>query len=315
MSKANSKVLITGSAGFVGGYLTEFLKSKGFNVFGTRMAHERELPQTYVLDVNNIPNFEEVLTTVKPEMIFHLAGFSSVGQSLEQAELCMKVNYEGTKNLLDSCRKICPEVKILIIGSSEVYGKPEFLPITEEHPLKGENPYALSRIKQGTLLDEYKDLNTYWTRSFNHTGPGQKLGFVIPDFTSQIAKIKLDGKEKREKSKILVGNLNVERDFSDVRDIVRGYYEILEKGEPHTFYNICSGKCIGLKEIMQKLIEIAGVNVEIVVDQAKYRPNDVLKYFGSYEKLEKQTGWKPEYSIDQTLTDTFNYWTKVLSNK
>jgi len=308
MSKAKPNVLITGSAGFVGGYLTEFLQNKGFEVFGTRMAHEKESPNTFILDVNNIPNFEEVLNKSKPEMIFHLAGFSSVGQSLEQAELCMKVNYEGTKNLLDSCRKICPQAKVLIIGSSEVYGKPEFLPITEDHPLKGENPYAVSRIKQGTLLEDYKDLQTYWTRSFNHTGPGQRLGFVVPDFTSQIAKVKLEGKE----NKIMVGNLEVARDFSDVRDIVRGYFEILDKGEPHTFYNICSGYAIELKDLMDKLIKISGVDIEVVVDPAKYRPNDVLKYFGSYEKLNKKTGWKPEISIDQTLKDTFDYWIKTL---
>lgn len=316
MNKTNSKrvALITGAAGFVGGYLTKHLKDNGFKVFGTRLANENEFENSIVLDVTNYETVENALKSSTPDYIFHLAGFSSVGQSQDQADLCMKINYGGTRNLLTAARKICPNSKILVIGSSEVYGKPEFLPITEEHPEHGTNPYAISRIKQSSLLPEFKDLNTYWTRSFNHSGPGQRTGFVIPDFASQVALIKLGKLENMQSmllgNKIMVGNLDVKRDFSDVRDVVRAYLDILEKGKPHTFYNVCSGKLIGLREIMDILISEAKVKATIEIDPNKYRPNDVMEYYGSYKKLKKDTGWKPEISIEKTLEDTLDYWVR-----
>lgn len=299
------KSLVTGAAGFVGGYLMAALREKGYEVTGSRL--EENDPELIHLDVTDKSNIVKVLKSVKPDVIFHLAGFSSVKQSFAHPDLCMQINYGGTRNLLESVKEVVPEAKVLVIGSAEVYGNPEFLPITEEHPLNGKNPYALSRIKQESLKNDFPELNLYWTRSFNHTGPGQGLGFVVPDFAQQIADIVVNKKKKI----VNVGNLSAERDISDVRDVVQAYIAILEKGSVHEIYNVCSGKPIKIEKVLAELIKLSGTEIEIIVEKAKLREIDVPAYYGSFYKLMKQTEWKPRIHITKTLMDTFEYWLKL----
>lgn len=296
--------LITGGYGFVGGYLSEYIKSQSDEVIRTGIEKDSEV----VLDVTDIKNCKEVIKRYKPSNIIHLAGFSSVKKSFSNPELCEKINVGGTKNLLASVKDYSNKSKVLIISSSEVYGKPNYLPIDETHPLNGTNPYALSRIKQEEMvMSEFSDLNIVISRSFNHTGPKQSKGFVLPDFASQIADI--------IKCKILpeihVGNLEAERDFSDVRDIVRVYYLLSISETKSKIYNICSGKYIKIQDILNKLINISSVKVKIIKDQDKIRPIDIKRYFGTSEKVQKELSWKPRISIDETIKDTLAYWTDL----
>jgi GDP-4-dehydro-6-deoxy-D-mannose reductase len=302
------RALITGYDGFVGSYLSELLKNKNYDFFGTTQ-RGTETKNIFQVDVTNKTTLVAALKKSKPTHIFHLAGFSSVKNSFDYPDLCMRVNYGGTKNLLNSVREVCPAARVLIVGSAEAYGKPEFLPITEDHQLVGTSPYALSRIKQESLRQEFTDLHTFWTRSFNHTGPGQGLGFVVPDFASQIASIKLG----QTKPVIRVGNLDAVRGFTDVRDVVTAYELILEKAREHEVYNVCSDVHISMREILDKLIEIAGIKVKVEIDEKLYRKTDVQESYGTAKKLSEDTGWEPRIKIEQTLNDTLDFWLKKLA--
>ena len=308
MSKTKQIALITGAAGFVGVHLTSYL-SGSHRVVGTKLSNDQTFSSFLELDVTKKGQVKAVLFRIKPDVIFHLAGFSNVKQSFGQPELCMQINYGGTLNLLAGVKEFCPEAKVLVVGSAEVYGIPDFLPVTEKHPLHGTNPYALSRIRQESLLDKFRDLKTYWTRSFNHTGPGQPKGFVVPDFASQVAEIKLG----LARPVIRVGNLQSERDFLDVRDVVRAYADIIEKGHVRTMYNVCSAKAIKISYLLDKLIELSGVKVDVKVKAELLRKNDVPSYYGSFAKLQKDTGWKPRIKIEKTLADSLDYWLKTLA--
>ncbi|MEI6462962.1 MAG: GDP-mannose 4,6-dehydratase [bacterium] len=293
--------LITGAYGFVGGYLSDYISSKGNKVIRSGI----ELDSEVILDVCNSESCKEVLSKYKPDSIIHLAGFSSVKNSYKNPELCKKINVDGTKNLLNAVRKFSSKTKVLIISSSEVYGSPKYLPIDEKHPLHGINPYAKSRITQEKLvIDEFSDINIVISRSFNHTGPAQQKGFVLPDFASQIAEIL-----RLKTSPIIhVGNLEAERDFLDVRDVVKAYYLLITKNTKSKIYNICSGKVYKISEILGSLIKLSGEDIKIVVDVEKYRPLEILKYYGSHEKITKELGWSPIIPFEQTIKDTFTYW-------
>jgi len=299
-----NRLLITGAAGFVGKYLIEAGRTAGYEVFGTNIALPDKTYQDFIeLDVTDFDQCLAVLESIKPQKIIHLAGFSSVKASYEKPELCMHINYEGSRNLLNAVSKVDPEVSVLMIGSAEVYGTPQYLPIDEIHPIDGKNPYALSRIAQESLLKEFSNLNIVMTRSFNHTGSGQPLGFVLPDFAHQIAAI-----SPEEKSRISVGNLDSVREFTHVRDVCRAYIMLVEKGHKGCVYNVCSGQKIKISKLLHKIIQISNKEVVVDIDPQKFRPLDVKEYYGSFSKLATDTGWRPEISIDQIIEEVYSYW-------
>ncbi len=305
------KVLITGVDGFVAPYLAKLYLNKA-NVHCTYLHKpENKLKniQYHHMDVENKDSVSKVISEIKPDLVFHLAGFSSVGLSWKNPKKVMSINAQGTKNILDVIVELKLKPKILVVSSSEIYGNPEKLPITENHPLKPESPYAESRLEQEKIIAEFKDLDIVIARSFNHTGPGQNPMFVFPSFVKQVVIVE----KGLQEPVIMHGNLNVERDFCDVRDVVKAYKLLIEKGRPHEVYNVCSGKLYSLNELLDMLIEISGKDIKKRVDPKRVRPVDVLKLLGDNSKIMKETGWKPEIELKQTLYDMLEYFRKKIN--
>ncbi|MGV8141871.1 MAG: GDP-mannose 4,6-dehydratase [Candidatus Woesearchaeota archaeon] len=269
--------LITGMNGFVGPYLESELVSKGYIVYGIDIRSDGK--KIFSCDITDFDSVLSVIEKVRPDVIFHLAGFSSVSRSFQEPELCFKINVDGTKNLLDAVTKTGIKPKILVISSSEIYGIPKYIPIDESHPLNPISPYGHSRLAQERLCKEY-DLPIIISRSFNHTGPGQQETFVIPSFIKQIENIK-------DKGIIYVGDLDITRDFSDVRDIVKAYIILIAKGIAGEAYNVGSGIPYNLRDILHTLIERSHKNINIKVDPERFRPNDIKEIVCDNTKLLK----------------------------
>ncbi|QFF97986.1 GDP-mannose 4,6 dehydratase [Psychrobacillus glaciei] len=310
------RALITGVMGFVGKYLAEHLLSQGIEVWGTsRMESPLLRLKNGNLKIvqNNLDSTDDIhnlLCSIKPNYIFHLAGQSNVKLSWEDKEGTFYANVNKTIFLLDACVKYQqenPRMRILTVGSSEEYGKVESseLPIKETTILRPMSPYGASKAAVSMLIQQYHKahgLNVIHVRPFNHIGPGQSLGFVVPDFTKQLVQI-----EKGEKEKVLkVGNLSAMRDFTDVRDIVEGYYELVLYGKLGEIYNICSGDGVSINEILNKLIELSSSNAIVEVCESKIRPIDIPNYIGENSKIKSDTDWIPKYEIIRTLEDSLN---------
>lgn len=304
---------ITGINGFVGKYLSELLLSKGFEVYGIDRSDsiENNKINYFRVDLLDSNKIKQIIEKIKPEIIFHLAGFSSVKKSFEQPEICKKINITGTKNLLDAILDSDINPKILIISSADVYGIPKSTPILETAEINPTSPYAESRKEQEELCLEYYNkynLNIIISRSFPHIGPGQQPIFVTSDFAKQIAEI-----EKGIKEPIIkVGNIEARRDFTDVRDIVRAYLLAVQKCKSGEIYNICSNNLYSIKEILDKLLSFSKINIKIELDSAKIRPNDIPVLQGDNSKFKQQTKWSPKISIEKTLKDILNFWRAII---
>lgn len=304
------KALITGVDGFVGYYLYKHLLEQGDQVCGTTILpdytnEEIEIRQMDLLDEKNV---NKVIQEVQPDAIYHLAGQSAVGLSWDRPALTMDINVNGTIHLLESVRKFSPSTKVLIIGSSDQYGpiKAEECPIKEERPLKPVSPYGISKATQEQIAMLYVKsygMNIIMVRAFNHIGPRQGKNFVVADFASKIAEI-----EKGAEPVLRVGNLKAYRDFTDVRDIVKGYCLLINKGHIGEVYNIGSGKPIKIEEILDILIRLSKVSIDVTIDQEKIRPIDVPLVQCDNTKIKEHTGWKIVNEIQQTLEDTLDYW-------
>ncbi len=315
------KTLITGIGGFVGCHLTRYLVLNGHEVAGLDYAGI-ELPddfkhyknfKVYDGDLRDEKIVTEVINDCKPDTIFHLAAQSSVKISFENPTETFSVNLFGTLNLLESVSKLDYEVKTLIVSSSEVYGqlKPEECPVDEDHPLRPINPYAVSKAAVDLLAQQYfkaYKLPIYIVRAFSHSGPGQKTVGVLSDWAFQIAKIELG----LAPPVLKVGNLKVKRDYTDVRDIVRGYMDVMEKGKPGKPYNICTGVGYELSELLEKYKNLAEKDIEIQEDQSRMRPVDIPILTGSNKRIKNDTGWAPEIEINATLADSLKFWRERL---
>jgi GDP-4-dehydro-6-deoxy-D-mannose reductase len=226
----------------------------------------------------------------------------------------MNVNTIGTVHLMEAVRKAVPEARMLIVGSADQYGivPPELCPIKENTPIHPQSPYALSKAMQEQCAQFYIahfGLNVILVRAFNHIGPGQKLGFVIPDFASRIAQI-----EQGTLDRLEVGNLSAERDFSDVRDIVRGYYLLMEKGRSGEIYNIGSGRSISISDILALLLSLSDAEVRVYEDPAKMRPSDAPLIYGDCTKIRNDVGYEPEIRLEDTLQEIMDYWRQRVQN-
>jgi len=312
------KVLITGATGFAGSHLCEHLIRDGEDVHGTFIyQHEidilPELVRQHVVlhrcDLTEIDQIRNVIKTVRPERVYHLAAISSVHKSWEGRDLVLRINLFGWLNLLEILQEYCPEARILMISSGEVYGKlPEVQqPIPETQQLRPLNPYAASKAAQELLCYQY--IHTYQlpvviVRPFNHTGPRQVPNFVCPDFAKQIAEIEKGIKEPV----ISVGNLEARRDFSDVRDVVRAYHLALERCPTGTPINVASAKAWAVRDILNTLLQFSRVSIEVRQDPDRLRPSDVPLMLGDYTLLHQQTGWQPEIPFKDTLLSVLEYW-------
>ncbi|GAB6935347.1 MAG: GDP-mannose 4,6-dehydratase [Calditerricola sp.] len=311
-------VLITGITGFAGSHLAEYLLSRGdVRIFGTvrirsRLDNIRHLLNDITLiecELRDARSVSEVVRTVRPARIFHLAAQSFVPTSWNSPADTLVNNIISQLHLFEAVREHCPECRIQIACSSEEYGhvQPDEVPIREENPLRPLSPYAVSKVAQDLLGYQYHrsyGLFVVRTRTFNHTGPRRGEAFVTSNFAKQIAEI-----EKGLRPPVVyVGNLEAKRDFTDVRDVVRAYWLALEKGEPGEVYNIASGQTYSIREVLNLLLAMSSVNIDVQQDPARLRPSDVAILLGDSTKFRRQTGWAPTIPLEQTLRDLLNYW-------
>ena len=311
----SKKALIIGAAGFVGGYLSEELLENGYEVYLTKLEQEsigKSKATVYNMDVTSVTETEAVIADVKPDVVFHLAAQSSVKLSWERPLLTMNVNVIGALNVLEACRALYgngKKTKILLIGSAEEYGKvtPEQCPIKEELSCAPKNLYALSKLTQNGLGRIYSDsfgMDIITVRAFNHTGPKQSPAFVLADFCKQVSEIEAGNKEPF----ISVGNLEAMRDFTDVRDIVKAYRLLSEKGKSGETYNVGRGEAIRISELLGMILNEAKCDIEVRKDESRMRPSDVPLHVADTEKIRKDTGWCPSISLKDTVKDTLDYF-------
>jgi len=303
------KVLVTGASGFVGGYLVRYLQSLNVKVIPTVRVNSEKFKDYIEMDVMDKQRIKEVITEYRPTHIVHLAGQSSVSESWNKKEETFALNVFGTLRLLDAIREAKLNCRILTIGSSEEYGlvNPIESPVKETNPLRPMSPYGVSKLSAGIISMQYAkayQMDIIHTRTFNHIGPGQRLGFVTQDFAKQIVDI-----EKRLKEPVLrVGNLEAIRDFTDVRDIVRAYVALLQKGKRAEVYNVCSGQGVTIKNLLDHMLVMSKVSIRVEVDTAKLRPSDVPVLVGDCSKISLDTGWKKEIPLSDSLHDILNYY-------
>lgn len=305
------KALITGVSGFVGPYLVKHLVRSGFEVFGVdRNGFGVDGCDVSVCDVTDAAAVAAVMEKVRPDFIFHLAGQSSVERSWKEPELTREVHVAGTRNLLDAVVAASLKPKILIVSSAEVYGIPKWLPISEDHPVQPITPYGESRAEQERLALGYfrnKGVQLVISRSFNQTGPGQPSTFVCSDFARQVVEA-----EKGRRTEIVVGNLDIRRDFTDVRDAVAAYLLALQKGRSGEVYNICSGSSHSINSVIDTILSFsaAAKSAKIVKDISKTRKSDIPELVGDNTKFAKATGWKPSINFETTLKEMLEFWRK-----
>ena len=288
------RAFVTGGRGFVGGWLDAHLRDEGDEVI---------LTDHHDVDVTDATSVAAAVGAAKPQAIYHLAGMAQVGTSWDDPRGCWEINATGTLNVLEAARACSPSPRVLLVCSAEVYGvvKPEDLPLTEDSPLRPASPYAVSKVAADFLgLQAWlgRQVPTLRVRAFNHVGPGQSGSFVVSDIARQVVKLARDGG-----SVLHVGNLSPRRDFTDVRDVVRAYRLLIERGEPGEVYNVCSGVDVGIDDVVRRLLALGQVEAELVTDPTLLRPVDIPVLRGDRSKLTRATGWEPTISLDQTLAD------------
>lgn len=309
------KALVIGAAGFVGNYLIDALKEGGYCVYATKLPHESLISApsgAFDLDVTDGKAVSALISELRPDKIFHLAAQSSVKLSWDRPELTVRVNIIGSLAVLDAVKALAPEgysPTVLMIGSAEEYGKvtPEECPINENHACAPKNIYALTKMTQNHLASIYSEafgMNIINVRAFNHTGPMQATQFVVSDFCSQAARIELGLSEPV----ISVGNLEAMRDFTDVRDIVRAYVMLSEKGRSGQTYNVGSGRAVKIADVLDMIISKASCAIEVRRDEARMRPSDVPLHCADIAKIKSEIGWEPVISLEKTIVDTMNYF-------
>jgi GDP-4-dehydro-6-deoxy-D-mannose reductase len=316
------KALITGITGFVGSHLAELLLAKGLEVHGIKrwrsrtdnIDHIRAKLLLHDADMRDLHSLMVTIDESAPDYIFHLASQSFVPMSWKAPADTLETNITGTVHLFEAVRKSGRDPKIQVAGSSEEYGlvRPDEVPITEENPLRPLSPYGVSKVATDLLAFQYfrsYGLKTVITRAFNHTGPRRGEVFVTSNFAKQIAEI-----EKGTRAPVIsVGNLGAQRDFTDVRDVVRAYLLALQKCEPGQTYNICSEKTLRIQEVLDLLLAMCSKkNILVERDPARMRPSDVEILLGNCSKFKKATGWKPEIPFKKTMGDLLDFWRRRL---
>jgi GDP-4-dehydro-6-deoxy-D-mannose reductase len=318
------RALITGITGFAGSHLAEYLLAEhpGVEVFGTyrwrsrmdNIEHLRSRVKLLEADLRDYTSTYNALDRSRPDFIFHLAAQSFVPSSWTAPNETLTTNVAGQTNLFEAVRALRIDPVVQIACSSEEYGLvlPDEVPIKETNPLRPLSPYAVSKVAQDYLGYQYFQsygLKAIRTRGFNHTGPRRGQVFVTSNFCSQVAAIELGMQEPV----IRVGNIEAIRDFTDVRDMVRAYWLAVNHGKPGEVYNIATGHGIRIREMLDRVIALADVEVKIEVDPERLRPSDVEILIGDSSKFRADTGWEPRIPFEQTLRDLLDYWRRTLT--
>ncbi|HET7903193.1 MAG TPA: GDP-mannose 4,6-dehydratase [Candidatus Eisenbacteria bacterium] len=307
------RILVTGAAGFVGRHLLGMWE--GAEIHGADQGPLEAIPDAAPLrarlasyrpmDVADAAAVVEGVRGVRPDAIVHLAAQSSGAASLERPAETYRANAIGALNLLEAVRTEAPGAMLLLVGSADAYGSgAPGTRIREDAPLRPKNPYALSKAAQDALGELYAAtycLRVVRTRTFSHTGPGQRPQFALAAFAEQIARVEA-GLQAPE---IRVGTLDAVREYGDVRDVVAAYQALIARGEPGEAYNVCTGEGHRLRDLLDRLLAIAGVRADVVTDPSRTRARDVDHLVGDPAKIQARTGWSPRIPLDRTLTDLY----------
>jgi GDP-4-dehydro-6-deoxy-D-mannose reductase len=312
------RILITGITGFVGSHLAEWALAQGGDVVGSvrwrsnteHIEHLRDRITLVHSDLRDLSSVRTLLEQARPDYIVHLAAQSFVGASWETPTETLLTNAVSQMNLFEAIRQLGASARFLVIGSSEEYGLvyPDELPIRETNPLRPLSPYAVSKVTQDLMGFQYwksYGLDIVRARAFNHSGPRRGDAFATSSFARQIAEAEAGLREPV----VQVGDLKPTRDFSDVRDIVRGYWALLEQGTPGEVYNLCSGVDWSIERMLNFLVSNSTLDrIEIRPDSTRLRPSDVPVLRGSAAKIQHAVGWTPRIPLEQTLVDLLEYW-------
>ena len=309
------RIFVTGATGFAGSHLVDHLLASGHQIFA--LVHSasslRELPEhahvtAITGDLLDLESLKRTVTQAQPDVIYHLAGQAYPARSWQDPAFTLAVNAGGTANLLEAAVHV-GRPRVVVVTSADIYGlvQPEDLPLTEQSLPRPRHPYGVSKLAAGQLVALYwqrYQLPAIEARPFNHIGPRQAPGFVVPDFASQLAAIKLG-----QRPPIMqVGNLDAQRDFTDVRDVVRAYVDLAQKGQPGQAYLICSGQPVAIHYLLTTLAELANTRVELEYDPARLRPSDIPCLYGSYARIQQHTNWQPRIHLRQSLADALSEW-------
>ena len=298
MSQLLGPVLVTGDQGFVGSHaLARWSGARGLSTFASGA------------DICKKAGLIECLLDYRPKVVLHLAAISFVPDSFRSPETTFDVNFMGTLRLLEALAETGFNGRFLFIGTGDTYGlvPVDAQPIREAQPLRPRNPYAVSKVAAEALCYQWSQTGPFevvMARPFNHIGAGQAPTFAISDFARQIAEISAGQRPPVLK----VGNIDVTRDFTDVKDVLKAYELLLSKGRNGEVYNVCSGVERSVRSLVERLLELAGVEAEIQNDPTRFRPSDQPRVCGDHAKLSRDTGWQPEVPMDETLLNLYRYW-------
>ena len=312
------RVLITGITGFVGSHMAEHALARGAQVFGSsrwrsnteNIAAFRSRITLIESDLRDVSSVRALVEQARPDYVIHLAAQSWVGTSWHTPAETLTTNILSQVHLLEAIRTLKLAPRFLCVGSAEEYGMvyEEELPIRETNPLRPLSPYAVSKVTQDLMGYQYwksYGLPIVRARAFSHEGPRRGDVFMTSSFAKQVAEIEAGLREPV----VRVGDLKPRRDFSDVRDIVQGYWLLLERGEPGEVYNLCSGRSWSIQQVLDFLIEQSTVrSIAVTVEAERLRPSDVMVFEGDPSKIEKATGWKVTIPFERTLAELLDYW-------
>ena len=312
------RVLISGITGFAGSHLADYGLGGGAHVIGSyrwrskteNIEHIRNQIELIDCDLRDMSSTQHLIETARPDWVIHLAAQSFVGTSWQAPVETFITNTVSQLNLLEAVRTGAPHARFLVIGSSEEYGfvTEDELPITEANPLRPLSPYAVSKVAQDLMGYQYfksYGMHIVRSRAFNHEGPRRGDVFVTSNFARQIVQIERGLREPV----VAVGNLKARRDYTDVRDVVRGYWLLLDRGEPGEVYNLCSGRAWVIQDVLDFMLAQARVrNITVREDPGRLRPSDLPVLCGDATKARRAVGWRPEIPFEQTLRDVLDYW-------
>jgi GDP-4-dehydro-6-deoxy-D-mannose reductase len=305
------RVLVTGASGFAGGYLARACAEAGDEVFGA--SRRGELPadagEGVAIDLRELDAVRRLIRELAPDVVYHLAALSSVGRSWEDPAATVQDNVATAVNVLEAIRLDLPGARVVWAGTCESYGPPSRLPVDEDAPINPANPYAVSKTAGDLLARVYVDahgLDIVRARPFNHAGPGQLPIFIVSSLAQQAAQGNVAGDAE---IRIVTGNPDTRRDFTDVRDVVRAYRLLAERGHAGQIYNVCSGHSISAADQIAILGElVAPSSIDHVVDPARVRGHEVMDLRGANDRIAADTGWAPEIPFRQTMLDTLRWW-------
>ena len=303
------KILVTGANGFVGQHLVKELSENGISIVGIggQIGSKSKSPlvSEYVVTDLKDPDAVKQIDFRDIDGVIHLAGLAAVGPSFGNPMDYITTNVGIQTNMFEAAMEQGARPTFLIISSGSLYDAKAPLPLTETSKVIPSSPYAVSKLGQEQVAAYYgqRGFTCIIARPFNHIGPGQNPGFIVPDVAEQIVAV-----EKGNAASVMVGNLDASRDYTDVRDIARAYRLLIEKGESGEIYNICSGKAVSGHDIVNGLLSAAGSHAPTQQDPKRMRPSDNPEIYGDNSKLVEATGWKPEIDLEQTLADVIADW-------